>query len=87
MVNLESLAEISSRQIEAMLSQTDDENERKIISSQFFGGVHVLFTGDFYQLKLIHGDAMYTENPKNMNMKYRINDHQIQNRNRRHDIH
>ena len=66
MINLETLAEISNRKIEAMLSQTDDENERNITRSKLFGGVHMLFTGDFYQLKPIHGEAMYTENPKNI---------------------
>ena len=64
MINLETLAEISSRQIEAMLSQTDDESDRNVISSQLFGGIHVLITCDFYQLKPIQGEAIYTESPK-----------------------
>jgi hypothetical protein len=34
--------------------------------SQFYGGVHVLSTGDFYQLKPIHGEAMCKENMKSM---------------------
>ena len=55
MINLETLAEISNRLIEAMLSQTDDESDRNVISSQLFGGIHVLITCDFYQLKPIQG--------------------------------
>jgi PIF1-like helicase len=69
MINLETLYEISERQKEAMLAYVEDENERKLIESQPFGGVHMLFTGDFYQLKPITGEAIYTSNPKYVNSK------------------
>jgi hypothetical protein len=69
MINLETLYEISGRQKEAMPAYVEDENERKLIESQPFGGVHMLFTGDFYQLKPITGEAIYTSNPKYVNSK------------------
>ena len=65
MINLENLSDISERQRTAMGTQTCDESERNMINSKHFGGVHVLFTGDFYQLKPIQGEAIYTRNIKN----------------------
>jgi hypothetical protein len=65
MINLETLYDISERQKIAMGTQTCDVNERKLIYTKHFGGVHVLFTGDFYQLKPIGGEAIYTTNVKN----------------------
>jgi PIF1-like helicase len=64
MINIETLYEISERQKEAMLAYVEDEIEREYIKSTPFGGVHMLFTGDFYQLKPITGEAIFTRNPK-----------------------
>ena len=59
MINLETLNEISERQIAAMGTQTNDPLERESFKSRHFGGVHMLFTGDFYQLKPIQPEAIY----------------------------
>jgi PIF1-like helicase len=69
MINLETLHEISERQKQAMLEFTDDENERETIKSKPFGGIHILFTGDFYQLKPVTGDTIYSKNPKKNSSK------------------
>jgi PIF1-like helicase len=55
MINFESLAEMSDRHIEAVISLTEDKEEQERIKSRPFGGVHVLFTGDLWQLKAIGG--------------------------------
>jgi hypothetical protein len=60
MINLESIAEMSYRHQQALLSITDDEAEREIIKSLPFGGVHIIFTGDLWQLKAIGGASIYT---------------------------
>lgn len=64
MITLDTLNEISERQIAAMCSQTTDESLRKYYRSNHFGGVHMLFTGDFYQLKPIGEEAIYTRDIK-----------------------
>ena len=64
MINLEDLNDISERQIAAMGTSTSDENVRRTYQSQHFGGVHMLFTGDFYQLKPIRAEAIYTRDVK-----------------------
>ena len=64
MINLEDLNDISERQIAAMGTTTSDENVRLNYQSQHFGGVHMLFTGDFYQLKPIRAEAIYTSDVK-----------------------
>jgi ATP-dependent DNA helicase PIF1 len=63
MINLDNLNEISARQIQAMCTQTSDESERRKFKSMPFGGVHILFTGDFYQLRPISGEPIYTPKP------------------------
>jgi hypothetical protein len=60
MINLETLNEISERQIAAMGTQTSDPLLRQSLKEKHFGGVHILFTGDFYQLKPIEPEAIYT---------------------------
>ena len=60
MINLETLNEISERQIAAMGTQTSDPILRQSLKEKHFGGVHILFTGDFYQLKPIEPEAIYT---------------------------
>ena len=64
MINLETLNEISERQIAAMGTQISDPTERLNLKSKHFGGVHILFTGDFYQLKPIQPEAIYTSDIK-----------------------
>ena len=64
MINLETLNEISERQISAMGTQISDVEERLNLKSKHFGGVHMLFTGDFYQLKPIQPEAIYTSDIK-----------------------
>ena len=64
MINLEDLNDISERQISAMRTQTSDDNLRNSYQSQHFGGVHILFTGDFYQLKPIRSEAICTRDIK-----------------------
>jgi PIF1-like helicase len=59
MINLETLHEISERQIAAMGTQTTDETIRENYKGQLFGGMNMLFTGDFYQLRPVTGDAIY----------------------------
>lgn len=60
MINLENIAEISDRHIAALKSLTEDKQEQEIINSKLFGGVHVLFTGDLWQLKAIGGHTIYS---------------------------
>ena len=64
MINLQTLNEISERQIAAMGTQTSDPVLRNSFKSKHFGGVHMLFTGDFYQLRPIDPEAIYTSNIK-----------------------
>jgi DNA replication protein DnaC len=68
MINLETLYEISERQKQAMLAYVEDKTEREYIKSTPFGGVHMLFTGDFYQLRPVTGEAIY-RNPKKFSSK------------------
>lgn len=65
MINLATLYEISERQIAAMGTQSDS-SERDINRLKPFGGMHIIFTGDFYQLKPIQPEAIYTSNPKSL---------------------
>lgn len=64
MINLETLYEISERQKESMLAYTEDKNERANNKSKAFGGIHMLFTGDFYQLRPVTGQAIYRKPTK-----------------------
>lgn len=61
MINLENLADMSHRHQQGLLSLTDDTEEKKYIMSKPFGGIHVLFTGDFHQLRPIFGPGFYTD--------------------------
>ena len=60
MINLESLAEISQRHQQGLLAITENEGERELIRQKPFGGMHMLFTGDLWQLKAIGGHPIYT---------------------------
>lgn len=60
MISAEQLYEISQRHISAMKTTTFDELERSELNHKFFGGTHVLFTGDFYQLKSIGSKPIYS---------------------------
>lgn len=61
MINLESIFEISKRHQHALLAVTDDQTEKNAIKEQPFGGMHILFTGDLWQLKAIGGHPIYTQ--------------------------
>ena len=63
MINLESIAEMSRRHQEGMITLTDDQDKRDIIKRLPFGGTHVLFTGDLWHLKSIGGYPVYTMTP------------------------
>jgi PIF1-like helicase len=60
MINLESIAEISLRHQKGLLSVTDDPTEKCSIENKPFGGTHILFTGDLWQLQAIGGNPIYT---------------------------
>ena len=60
MINLESLAEISHRHRQGLLAVTSDNDERHNIMTKPFGGLHMLFTGDLWQLKAIGGHPIYS---------------------------
>lgn len=59
MINLETLHEISQRAIEGLCAINNNQSECDIIKSKPFGGMHMIFTGDLYQLKPVHGKAVY----------------------------
>ena len=59
MINLETLYEISVRHTKSMGTLITDETERINMGCCHFGGTHVLFTGDFYQLKPVFGQPIY----------------------------
>ena len=61
MINLESLADISHRHRQGLLAVTDDSEERQKILEIPFGGLHMLFTGDLWQLKAIGGHPIYSQ--------------------------
>jgi hypothetical protein len=51
---------MSRRHLKGMLALTDDVNERENIIRRPFGGAHVLFTGDLWQLEAIGGHPVYS---------------------------
>jgi hypothetical protein len=51
---------MSRRHQQGMLALTDDVNERENIIRRPFGGAHVLFTGDLWQLEAIGGHPVYS---------------------------
>jgi hypothetical protein len=60
MINVESIAEISTRHQQGMLAITDDEQRRSEIMKKPFGGMHILFTGDLWQLNSIGGHSVFS---------------------------
>ncbi len=48
-MSLEDIYEIHDRAVRALLTTTNEPAEREVIENSPFGGVHVLFTGDFGQ--------------------------------------
>jgi hypothetical protein len=59
MIPLEGIYDMSQRCKAGLMSLTEDEEERKVIESKPFGGLHVFFAGDFWQLKCMYKDAIY----------------------------
>ena len=66
MINLETLYEISLRHTKSMGTLITDEMERMNREYCHFGGTHVLFTGDFYQLKPVFGQPIYFDRVENI---------------------
>ena len=60
MINLENLSEISERHKQGLLAITEDIGEREYIKQTPFGGIHMLFTGDLWQLKAIGGHPIFS---------------------------
>ena len=62
MISYESIYDISETIKAALLTTCDEEDEesRKFITNNPFGGVHILFTGDLYQLKPIGGTPIFS---------------------------
>ena len=55
-----------------MLANVEDKYERECIESTPFGGVHMLFTGDFYQLRPVTGEAIYRNPTKSSSKQSKI---------------
>jgi hypothetical protein len=61
---------MSKRFTDAKISSTTDPEERKRLESAFFGDIHVLFVGDFYQLPPIMGTPLYQSCPTSNDGNY-----------------
>jgi hypothetical protein len=68
MISLSSLYEIHSRLKAIKLASIDDKKERDLFDKANlpFGGIHMLFCGDFYQLKPVGGSPLYQSNVDNI---------------------
>ena len=66
MIDLETLYEISLRHTKSMGTTVTDDRERSNMECMSFGGTHVLFTGDFYQLKPVFGQPIYADRVDNI---------------------
>ena len=68
LLSFEALLEIHTRIVDGLLSTISNtkqnQQKRHEISSKPFGGLHVLFCGDLYQLKCVKGTPLYI--PRNM---------------------
>jgi hypothetical protein len=63
MVAAASIHDISERMNSAKLAMTNDEQQREYIHKHHFGGVHMIFSGDLYQLKPVAQTSIYVSNP------------------------
>jgi hypothetical protein len=59
MISLESLKDLSRRISQALASGTTNISEREQILKREFGGLHVIYCGDLWQLKCIGGTSLY----------------------------
>ena len=59
MVNANDLYIMSERIKKGLMTLTIDENERSYINSHAFGGISVIFAGDFYQLQPIQKPSLF----------------------------
>ena len=66
MIDLATLYEISLRHSKSMGTVITDELERLNKECLHFGGTHILFTGDFYQLKPVFGQPIYSDRADNI---------------------
>ena len=76
LISLEDLNEISERFIAAKLSTipSHERELREAIRREPFGGIHVLFVGDLYQLPCVAGSPLYkpeSQIPSDINNKTR----------------
>jgi hypothetical protein len=65
LVSLEQIFSIHERLQKALLTTTDYDSEREYIMRTPFGGIHILFAGDFWQLQCCSGTPIYCPNPTN----------------------
>ncbi|MCP4182155.1 MAG: hypothetical protein GY761_02395, partial [Hyphomicrobiales bacterium] len=66
MVSLESLQEISQRIVEALSTVEEHYAVRSELKTAPFGGIHVIFCGDLYQLKCVGGSSIINVTSKNL---------------------
>lgn len=58
MVSLQSLQEISKRIVEALSTVDEHYGIRSELKAAPFGGIHIIFCGDLYQLKCVTGSSI-----------------------------
>lgn len=64
MVAAASINDISQRIKSGKLAITNDEQQREYIQKHHFGGAHMIFSGDLYQLKPVGQTSIYVSNPR-----------------------
>jgi len=61
MISLKSLYIIERTVAAAMATLAKTDEEKKAIESKPFGGLHVIFSGDLYQLASVKGTPVYSQ--------------------------
>lgn len=69
MVSLQSLQEISQRIVEALSTLEEYHDIRSALKSAPFGGIHIIFCGDLYQLKCVAGASITSVTKKDLDAK------------------
>jgi len=67
LVSQESLAHISNRLIQAQCTHTTDSFEIERIKQTPFGGMNMIFLGDFWQLRPVGGTPLFINKPDSSN--------------------